>query len=263
MKNYSLYLENENEKILLMKDTLINIDEITTSFKNKEKMVEILFRGKDFDYSKCSILIESSSKFPVDFIGSDFRDVIRRFNDQKYMNSVCSIDSKILLEYFEEKLNDVVIRNSRDLTDVSEKKEEYLKNNNIPIVQLIGGLKIMNLSKNAQTRGEKNTNNSLNARINVNHNIRKYNEKYKNYRDMYCYMVGISMISQEEPYYTKEERVTLKKFLDNASEKIDNMIYGKNQLTFNLELEEPKDTLDNEEDDEVVLDYIQKGARVK
>lgn len=263
MKNYNLYLVDENEKILLMKDTLIKIDEITTSFKNKEKMIEILFRGKNFDYSKCSILIEGPSKIPMEFIGSDFRDVIRRFNDQKYMSSVCSIDSKVLLEYFEEKLDDVVNRNSRDLTDVAEKREDYLKNNNIPIVQLIGGLKIMNLSKDAQTRGEKNTNSSLNARINVNHNIRRYNENYKNYRDMYCYMVGISMISQAEPYYTKEERVTLKQFLDNASEKIDNLIYGKNQLTFNLELEKSKDTLDNDDDDEVVLDYIQKGARVK
>lgn len=262
MKNCNLYFEYNGKKILLMKESLQNIDEITTCFVNKEKMVGKLLEGKNLDGSKCSIIIESSNKMPIEFIGSDFRNVVIKFNDEKYINSICSIEPEILLKYFEEKLDDVIRKTVRDLNDFYEKREDYLNNDNIPIVQTINRLKLIISSKNAQTRESKNTNDTLNSKINVKHNIRKYNSNYKNYRDMYCYMVGLSIIEQDNLSYTKDDLQQVYKFLDSASQKIDNLIYEDSQLTFNLELEKPNNINDNDDDDDVVLEYIEKGARV-
>lgn len=261
-RDYSLYLERNGEKILLMKDSLINIDEITTSFKNKEKMVEILFRDKNYDYSNFKIVIESPNKHSVSFVGSDFRNVIKDFKDSININSLCEIDPNILLKYFVETLDESIMSTSRDQCEFHEKKDEYMNNNNIPIVQIINGLTRMIDIEDSLTRGERNSNNNLNIKINLKHNIRRYLEKYKHYRKMYCYMVGMSIIDNGEPSYNREERVRLKQFLDSASEKINNLIYGESQLTLNLELEEPvkKDVDEDTEDDDVVLDYIERKS---
>ena len=260
MREYSLYIEYKGKKYLLISAPLIDIDEITTSFVNKEKMLEVLFRDKTFDYSECSIIIESPNKHTVQFIGSDFRNVIKNFNDNGYMNTLCNISIDILSKYFNETLKEKIYSNSRDQFEVIEKKNEYMSNDKIPIVQIVKLLSRIEKAETAATRSEKNSSDILNSKTNLKYKVRKYNENYKDYRNMYCYMVGISLINQGELVYTEEERARLKQFLNKAKDKVDSLIYDNSQLSLpglNLgpEIEEPV-----KEDEEVVLNYIEKKS---
>lgn len=251
-KNYSLYIVIDNNKILLKKDSLKNIDSFTTWFKNQDVLKNQLLKDINTDNKSISILIENVKHTKVDFIGSDFRNVINHYNDNGYINYICQLDFKILYEYFNDYFSNLLQSKTTNPEAYDKLYDEYMSNDKIPFVMVIKSLENILNSEKFKTREMRNDTEVLDAKVNAKYHIRRYNSKYKLYRNMYCEMVGIGLYDQGKISYSSEEKHRIIEELNMLNQKI------KEELSEDYQMEFAVD-----KDNKIVVDNNDKNSIIK
>ena len=210
---YLLKIRLDNNYRTLLEGSLIEIDDFTTFYKNEEIIRKDLLPKGYLDRSRIVISCVSNYNIKKDIIGSDFRNVLYNYNNENFTKKICEIDKKYLESYFKglKKKNTIVSKGLESILNAYEQNDD----------------------------------------IEYNYQLKEYIKDYEDFRELYTYITGMSLIPREESIYSELDIRRNSIEVEKMKKTVDNMVSKiREEIKSNTKNPQYEET-----DDDIRLDY--------